>query len=78
MYIFSFFILFQILSNKLHYIIRLDALSTPCLYKSDTKPKYTILETESDHPPAYARIKLNGSSLKIWADYINGNGYLRR
>lgn len=48
------------------------------MYKTDTKPKYTILETESDHPPAYARIKLHGSALKSWGDYINANGYLRR
>lgn len=59
-------------------MIRLDCLSTPCLYKLDPKPKYSTLETEQDHPPAYARIRLQGSTFRFWADYTNANGYLRR
>ncbi|XP_074039497.1 uncharacterized protein isoform X1 [Leptinotarsa decemlineata] len=65
-------------SNKLDYIVRLDCLSTPKLYESDSQPKYSIIETDSDYPAGYARIKLHTSTFKIWGDYTNSNGYLRR
>ncbi|KAJ8957334.1 hypothetical protein NQ318_004813 [Aromia moschata] len=65
-------------SNKLEYMIRLDCLSTPSLYESDIRPKYSIIETDSDYPAAYARMRLHTSAFKIWGDYTNSNGYLRR
>ncbi|XP_072376535.1 uncharacterized protein [Diabrotica undecimpunctata] len=66
------------LSNKLDYIIRLDTLSLPTLYEADTNPKYSITESESDYPAGYARIKLHTSTFKIWGDFTNSQGYLRR
>ncbi|XP_050513012.1 uncharacterized protein LOC114349380 isoform X1 [Diabrotica virgifera virgifera] len=66
------------LSNKLDYIIRLDTLSLPTLYEADNNPKYSITESESDYPAGYARIKLHTSTFKIWGDFTNSQGYLRR
>ncbi|XP_018566173.1 uncharacterized protein LOC108907125 isoform X2 [Anoplophora glabripennis] len=68
----------QSMSNKLEYIVRLDCLSTPNIYEADTRPKYSIIETDSDYPAAYARIRLHTSSFKVWGDYTNSSGYLRR
>ncbi|KAG5895211.1 hypothetical protein JTB14_035383 [Gonioctena quinquepunctata] len=65
-------------SNKLDYILRLDCLSTPTLYENDPQPKYSVIERDSDYPPGYARIKLHTSTFKVWGDYTNSNGYLRR
>ncbi|XP_056631150.1 uncharacterized protein LOC130441471 [Diorhabda sublineata] len=65
-------------SNKLEYIMRLDCLSLPTLYQTDQKPKYSITESEPEYPPGYARIKLHTSTYKIWGDFTNSQGYLRR
>nr|CAH7744823.1 unnamed protein product [Callosobruchus chinensis] len=68
----------NIYSNTLDYIVRLDCLSTPSLYESDTKPRYSVIEEDTDCPAAYARLKLQAHTLKTWSDFVNGNGYLRR
>ncbi|VEN52709.1 unnamed protein product [Callosobruchus maculatus] len=68
----------SIYSNTLDYIVRLDCLSTPSLYDSDTKPRYSVIEEDTDCPAAYARLKLQAHTLKTWSDFVNGNGYLRR
>nr|CAI5831640.1 unnamed protein product [Callosobruchus analis] len=68
----------NIYSNTLDYIVRLDCLSTPSLYDSDTKPRYSVIEEDTDCPAAYARLKLQAHTLKTWSDFVNGNGYLRR
>ncbi|KAJ8986180.1 hypothetical protein NQ317_005654 [Molorchus minor] len=66
------------MSNQLEYMIRLDGLSTPNLYETDSRPKYSVIETDSDYPAAYARVRLHTSAFKVWGDYTNSNGYLRR
>ncbi|CAG9858916.1 unnamed protein product [Phyllotreta striolata] len=66
------------LSHKLDYIVRLDCLSLPSFYESDTKPKYSVFESESEYPAGYARIKLHTSTYKIWGDFTNSQGFLRR
>ncbi|KAJ8923096.1 hypothetical protein NQ315_001649, partial [Exocentrus adspersus] len=65
-------------SNKLKYMVRLDSLSTPSVYEADARTKYSVIETDSDYPAAYARIRLHTSSFKVWGDYTNSSGYLRR
>lgn len=74
----SIFFLFQSASNKLEYMIRLDCLSTPNIYEADVRPKYSVIETDPEYPAAYARIRLHTSSFKVWGDYTNSSGYLRR
>lgn len=64
--------------QNLEYIVRLDGLSTPCLYKGDEAPKYCIIENDPDYPAGYARIRLNGATLKAWSEFANSAGYLRR
>ncbi|RZC36928.1 uncharacterized protein BDFB_006066 [Asbolus verrucosus] len=65
-------------SRSLEYIIRLDSLSTPPIYLTDPRPRYSIIETDPDYPAAYARIRLHTTTLKIWGDCANSGGYLRR
>ncbi|KAJ3645638.1 hypothetical protein Zmor_023279 [Zophobas morio] len=65
-------------STNLEYILRLDSLSTPSLYSTDPRPRYSVIETDSDYPPAYARLRLHTTAMKIWGDCANSGGYLRR
>lgn len=58
--------------------MRLDNLSTPCLYKTDQIPKYTVIEKDTDYPAGYARIRLNNPTMKVWSEFVNSAGYLRR
>lgn len=68
----------QTTTTHLEYLLRLDALSTPTIYESDDKPVYEILETDKDCPAGYARIRLSSSTYKVWEEFINSFGFLRR
>ncbi|CAH0563543.1 unnamed protein product [Brassicogethes aeneus] len=63
---------------NLKYLVRLDSLSTPVIYENDQTLKYSVIETDSDYPAGYARIRLHTSSFQTWGDYTSSNGYLRR
>ncbi|XP_008197316.2 uncharacterized protein LOC103314106 [Tribolium castaneum] len=65
-------------STNLEYILRIDSLSTPTLYESDPKPRYSIIEADPDYPPAYARLRLHTTAIKMWGDCANSAGFLRR
>ncbi|XP_017778096.1 PREDICTED: uncharacterized protein LOC108563814 [Nicrophorus vespilloides] len=65
-------------TTNLRYLVRLDKLSRPSLYKDDSLPKYSIIEDDPDFPKGYARIRMFSSLYKLWGDYANANGYLRR
>ncbi|XP_066248167.1 uncharacterized protein [Euwallacea similis] len=65
-------------ATHLEYIVRLDALSTPLIYETDENPTYEVLEADKDCPAGYAKIRLNSSTHKIWEEFINSFGFLRR
>ncbi|XP_025836461.1 uncharacterized protein LOC108742227 isoform X2 [Agrilus planipennis] len=66
-------------SNKLEYIVRLDALSVPLLYSRDEPPQYVITEGGTEMcPHGYARLRFSGNTAKIWSEFLNSGGYLRR
>ncbi|KAJ8929182.1 hypothetical protein NQ314_018153 [Rhamnusium bicolor] len=70
-----------IFNKRLHQNISIatgSKLTQHFLYDSDSRPKYSVIETDSDYPAAYARIRLHTSSFKTWGDYTNSSGYLRR
>lgn len=78
MYFTNFQYTVQTTTTHLEYLLRLDALSTPTIYESDDKPVYEILETDKDCPAGYARIRLSSSTYKVWEEFINSFGFLRR
>lgn len=59
----------------LEYIVRLDDLSSPQMYKESRKPKCDILECDNENV-GYAKIVVKDQ--KKWAEFVNNNGYLRR
>lgn len=66
-------------SRSLEYLIRLDVLSTPVLYHADKRPKCEAVECEIDgETPGFGRLYLKDTTAKIWSDFINSSGYLRR
>ncbi|XP_044252491.1 uncharacterized protein LOC123003653 [Tribolium madens] len=65
-------------STDLEYILRIDSLSTPTLYESDPKPRYSIIEADPEYPPGYARLRLHTTTMKLWGDCANSAGFLRR
>ncbi|KAL1494511.1 hypothetical protein ABEB36_010097 [Hypothenemus hampei] len=66
------------IATHLEYIVRLDALSTPLIYATDSTPSYEVLETDKDCPVGYARIRLNSSTCQLFEEFINSFGFLRR
>lgn len=64
--------------NNLDYLVRLDLLSTPCIYATDTAFKHSMLEIDTELPPGYAKFKINTQTQELWSEFINSRGYLRR
>ncbi|KAL3274252.1 hypothetical protein HHI36_015662 [Cryptolaemus montrouzieri] len=62
----------------LSYLVRLDELSTPCLYDLDSTPRLEIIENDSDCPPAYCRIRLPTAAVSLWGEFLNPSYFLRR
>lgn len=65
-------------SPRFEYLVRLDVLSSPPVYKDcGTQPTCRVVEGQGS-PQGFAKIRLQGEGAEQWAEFINASGFLRR